>query len=88
MSLAQASPMQTHYNSTYTGMNLPVFNNDNDFDTMFAQAELKSRKRNSEISISMTHAGDDSSQVQRKKHKSRIGERKKSDSDDGEILNS
>ena len=43
MSLAQASPspMQDHYSSssyssTYTGMNLPVYNNDNDFDTMFA----------------------------------------------------
>ena len=41
MSLAQASPMQDHYNSssynsTYTGMNLPVYNNDNEYDTMFA----------------------------------------------------
>ena len=82
MSLAQASPspMQTHYNSshynsTYTGMNLPVYNNDIDYDTMFAQSEIKNRERNSDISISMTHAGDDTAQVPRKKHKIRIGER-------------
>lgn len=46
-----------------------------DFDTMFANSEIKNRERNSDISISMTHAGDDTAQVQRKKHKKRIGER-------------
>jgi hypothetical protein len=56
-------------------MNLPVYNNDIDYDTMFAQSEIKNRERNSDISISMTHAGDDTAQVPRKKHKIRIGER-------------
>jgi len=88
MSLAQASPspMQTHYNSsynsTYTGMNLPVYNNDIDYDTMFAQSEIKNRERNSDISISMTHAGDDTAQVQRKKHKMKIGERQSQEEDE------
>jgi hypothetical protein len=64
-------------------MVMPVYNNDQDYDAMFAQAEVK--RKEPEISISMTHAGDDNSQVQRKKHKIRIGE--SSDQDDGESLN-
>ena len=95
MSLAQAtpSPMQDHYNSSqynsaYTGMPLPIYNNDTDYDVMFAQADqailLKKREQNADISISMTHAGDDSAQVPRKKHKIRIGEKY---SDEEESLN-
>jgi hypothetical protein len=84
MSLAQAnpSPMQDHYNSAYSGM---LYNNDTDFDNMFAQAERAAKRTEPDINISMTHAGDERTQVMRKKQKIRIGE-KYSDEDE-DLLN-
>ena len=58
--------MQDHYNSSqyksaYTGMILPGFGEDTDYDTMFAQAE----KKGPVISIKMQQASDNSGQQRR-----------------------